>query len=86
MAEEYEKSRKHEMEIMKLIISQPHLPFQEPSSSLPFHYHSPSSSGNSSPFQEIFFSSRSRHCRKKRKPRESSFFLQCVTNTTLSDV
>ena len=36
MAEENEKSRKHEMEIMKLMFSQPHPPFQEPSSSIPF--------------------------------------------------
>ena len=37
MAEKNEKSRKHEMEIMKLMFSQPHPPFQEPSSSIPFH-------------------------------------------------
>ena len=37
MAEENEKSRKLEMEIMKLMFSQPHPPFQEPSSSIPFH-------------------------------------------------
>ena len=50
MAEENEKSRKHEMEMMKLMFSLPHPLFQEPSSSIPFHYHSPSSSGNSSTF------------------------------------
>ena len=50
MAEENEKSRKHEMEMMKLMFSLPHPPFQEPSSSIPFHYHSPSASGNSSTF------------------------------------
>ena len=49
-AQENEKSRKHEMEMMKLMFSLPHPPFQEPSSSIPFHYHSPSSSGNSSTF------------------------------------
>ena len=47
MAEEIGKSRKHEIEMMKLMFSLPHPPFQEPSSSIPFHYHSPSSSGNS---------------------------------------
>ena len=55
MAEEIEKSRKHEMDMMKLMFSQQHPPFQEPSPSIPFHYHSPSSSGNSSPFQQIPF-------------------------------
>ena len=37
MAEENEKSRKHEMEMMKLMFSLPHPPFQEPSSLIPFH-------------------------------------------------
>ena len=50
MAEKNEKSRKHEMEMVKLMFGQPDPPFQEPSSSIPFHYHSPFSSGNSSPF------------------------------------
>ena len=55
MVEENEKSKKHEMEMMKLIFSQSHPPFQKPSSSIPFHYHSTSSSGNSSPFQQISY-------------------------------
>ena len=55
MAEENEKSRKLEMEMMKLMFSLPHPHFQEPSSSIPFHYHSPFSSGNSAPFQQIHF-------------------------------
>ena len=37
MAEEIGKSRKHEIEIMKLMFSLPHPPFQEPSSLIPFH-------------------------------------------------
>ena len=55
MAEENEKSRKHEMEMMKLMFSQQHPPFQEPSSSISFHYHSPSAIGNSYSFQQIPF-------------------------------
>ena len=47
MAEENEKSRKYEMEMMKLMFGLSHPPFQEPSSSISFHYHSPSLSGNS---------------------------------------
>ena len=36
-AQENEKSRKHEMEMMKLMFSLTHPPFQEPSSLIPFH-------------------------------------------------
>ena len=53
MVKENEKSRKHKMEITKLMFGQQHSPFQEPSSSITFHYHSPSSCGNSSLFQVI---------------------------------
>ena len=41
------------MAMIKLMFSQPHPPFQEPSSSIPFHYNSPFSSGNSAPFHQI---------------------------------
>ena len=51
IAEEKEKLRQRETEMMKLMFSYQHPPFQEPSSLIPFHYHSPSSCGNSSPFQ-----------------------------------
>ena len=37
--------------MMKWVFSQPHPPYQEPSSSIPFRYHSLPSSENSSPFQ-----------------------------------
>ena len=53
MAEENEKRRKHKTEMMKLMFIQPHPPFQELSSLMLFHYHSPLSSGNSSPFPQI---------------------------------
>ena len=41
--------------MIKLIFSQQHPPFQELTSSIPFHNHNPSFSGNSSPFQQIPF-------------------------------
>ena len=53
MAEKNEKQRKHKTKMMKLMFSQPHPPFQELSSSILFHYHSPLSSGNWSLFQQI---------------------------------
>ena len=48
MAEGNKKLRKHEMEMMKSMFAQLH-----PFSAMPFHYHSPSSNGNSSRFQQI---------------------------------
>ena len=86
MADDNEKLKKHEMEMLKLMSSQPHPPFQEPFLSIPFQYHSPSSSENSSLFSGNSLSSISRHCRKKRKPKESGFSPQYATNTALSNI
>ena len=78
MAEETEKSRKHEMEMMKVIFSQPHPPFQEPSSSIPFHYHSPSSSANSSPFQQIPYHQNHVTAERKGNPENRDYFYKML--------
>ena len=73
-AEENEKSRKHKLEMMKLMFSQHHPPFQEPSLSIPFHSHNPSSSGNSSSFQQISYHQNHVTAERKKKPEKKNFF------------
>ena len=68
MAEENKMSRKHEMEMMKLMFGQPHPPFRKPSSSIPFHYNSLSSSGNFSRFQQIPYHENHVTAEGKRNP------------------
>ena len=68
MAGENKKSRKYKMEMMKMMFGQLHLPFQELSSSILFHYHSPSSGGNSSRFQQIPFHKNRVTTEGKRNP------------------
>ena len=75
MVKENEKSRKHKMEITKLMFGQQHPPFQEPSSSITFHYHSPSSCGNSSLFQVIpYHQNHVAAERKKNHPKNQDSF------------
>ena len=77
VAEENEKSRKHELEMMKLMFSQHHPPFQEPSLSIPFHSHNPSSSENSSCFQQISYHQNHVTAERKKTPRIRIFSTIC---------
>ena len=86
MAEENEKSRKHEMERMKLMFSQPHPPFQEHSSSIPFHYHSPCSSGNSCPFQQITFHQITSRQKENETPRIRFLSAMCYKHRPLQRI
>ena len=74
MAKASEKSRKHELEMMKLMFSQLHSPFQEPSLSILFHSHS--SKGNSSPFQQTpYYQNQVTAERKGNPENQDSFYM-----------
>lgn len=62
------------MAMIKLMFSQPHPPFQEPSSSIPFHYNSPFSSGNSAPFHQIPYHQNQVTAERKEHPENPDSF------------
>ena len=72
--------------MMKLMFSLPHPLFQEPSSSISFHYHSPYSSGNSSPFQQILFHQNHLTAERKGNPRIRFLSAMCYKHHPLQRI
>ena len=86
MAEENKMSRKHEMEMLKLMFGQPHPPLRKPSSSMSFHYNSPSSSGNSSRFQQILYHENTSLQKGKEAPRIRILSTICCNHHSLQHI